>query len=66
VGRRTDCACSPGIGSAAASAFARDARPASFGAPEQIGAMIHTLDGSIDPASMRPKRTLSAIPRSSG
>jgi hypothetical protein len=42
-------------------------RPACiFGAPEQVGAMIHTFDGSIDSASMRPKRTLSAIPRSSG
>jgi hypothetical protein len=37
-----------------------------FGVLERAGAMSHTLDGSIDSASMRPKRTLSAIPRSSG
>lgn len=49
---------------AAAALLATPARM--YNTLDQIGAMSHTLDGPIDSASMRPKRTLSAIPRSSG
>jgi hypothetical protein len=63
VGRRTDC--SPGIGQRPHQLLLT--KPGRhLGALERAGAMSHTLDGSIDSASMRAKRTLSAIPRSSG